>query len=849
MAERIRPHVIVERPAFAQSFTPPPRRITSKQGPAPEQRGQHGRNLRASIQSAQADGHDRRARPADYLGANVGTYVTFHSFPGVELVLESLDPRQGNVHPELRAVSEIVHSGEEVVEQATVFVPEGKMAYFLRRINQYIQSSSDDTVRHHRLIDPIQEISLTLLEALWTDDAADFPGPNELVWWEVWLRRQDGEELAEFRRFAEEGGMEIARRSLAFRDRAVVQIRGSREKLANSLDKFDGIAELRQPSVLAQSIAGQSAVEQREWVDELLERMRVAEVGAPAVCIVDTGVDRGNPLLLASLSQSDCHACDAAWSIEDHSGHGTEMGGIALYGDVGAALVSPEEVRLLHRLESVKLLPDRSENDPDLYGALTATCASRVEIQAPNRPRIFCMAVTAAPPQAAPGQEDGRDLNPGQPSSWSAAVDALAAGAGVALSEADEVFLDEANPAERRLFVIAAGNVTYPASTSDYLDRNDLEPILDPAQAWNAVTVGASTQLDVLDPNDVQWSGWTPVAPRGELSPFSRTSVLFDPGWPHKPDVVFEGGNVASSPDVTEVDTPDAFQVLTTKRLFPDQRPLTTSSMTSAATAGVAHIGASVLADYPDLWPETVRALIVHSAEWTPKMLSQFNQHGKKERIAVLRRYGMGIPDALRATRSADDALTMVAQGTIRPFDENQKMGEMKLHTLPWPTDVLSGLGSAQATMRVTLSYFINPNPSRRGWRGRYRYASHGLRFDVRRPTEANDDFCSRLNAAARVDGERPTTVDTDSAEWFLGRGSRAAGSLHSDIWTGTAADLARRGSVAVYPVSGWRKDVRASEFEPLEARYALVVSIETEAVDVDLWTPVAAEVGIVVQT
>lgn len=338
MAERNRPHIIVERSAFAQPFTPPPRRITPKQSPAPGHRRQHGRNLRASIQAAESIGRDRRAGSTEFLGGNAGTFVTFSGFPGVELALESLDPRHGNVHPELRVVSEVAESEAGVVEQATVFVPEGKMAYFIRRIDQYIESSSDERVRHRKFIDRIQGISLASLEALWTDGAVSFPAPNQVVWWEAWLQRQDGAELAIFRRFADEGGMEIARRSLAFRDRIVVQIRGSREQLASSLNKFDGIAELRQPSILMQSVAGLSAVEQREWVDQLLARMIVAEDGAPAVCIVDTGVDRGNPLLADSLSQADCHACDAAWSVEDHHGHGTEMGGLALYGNVDVAL-------------------------------------------------------------------------------------------------------------------------------------------------------------------------------------------------------------------------------------------------------------------------------------------------------------------------------------------------------------------------------------------------------------------------------------------------------------------------------------------------------------------------------
>ncbi|WP_348952183.1 hypothetical protein [Amycolatopsis melonis] len=57
------------------------------------------------------------------------------------------------------------------------------------------------------------------------------------------------------------------------------------------------------------------------------------------------------------------------------------------------------------------------------------------------------------------------------------------------------------------------------------------------------------------------------------------------------------------------------------------------------------------MAEYPALWPETVRALIVHSAEWTPAMKAQFPANKKKApRIALHRRYGMGVPDLARAT-------------------------------------------------------------------------------------------------------------------------------------------------------------------------------------------------------
>ena len=93
----------------------------------------------------------------------------------------------------------------------------------------------------------------------------------------------------------------------------------------------------------------------------------------------------------------------------------------------------------------------------------------------------------------------------------------------------------------------------------------------------------------------------------------------------------------------------------------------------------------------------------------------------------------------------------------------------MHIHDLPWPADVLTDLGDTPVEMRVALSYFIEPNPGRRGWKQRFRYASHGLRFDVRRPTESTDDFRKRLNRKALAEDERRPSSATDASEWFLG--------------------------------------------------------------------------------
>jgi hypothetical protein len=436
---------------------------------------------------------------------------------------------------------------------------------------------------------------------------------------------------------------------------------------------------------------------------------------------------------------------------------------------------------------------------------------------------------------------DERDR--GQPTSWSAAIDALAAGRTFDPATHGLIYLDQAEETARRLFVVSAGNVDVEKLEMAHLDRSDLEAVHDPAQAWNALTVGACTEKAVI--RDPRRNGWSPLARPGELSPWSTTSVTFQEAWPIKPDVVFEGGNLGR--DGTAIDFPLGDLSLLSTYYQPALKPFVLSYATSAATAQVARLAILVRANYPDFWPETVRALVVHSSRWTPAMLAQFHGgSGKRARAKLARRYGFGVPDLDRACRSANDALTLVVQSTIRPFTKG-KMKEMHIHNLPWPKEVLAELGQTQVWLRVTLSYFVEPNPGRRGWKRRHRYASHGLRVDVKAPTESIVEFRKRLNKHALDEDEgRPTTGDSEG--WFLGEQARNKGSIHSDTWAGTAAALAERAVIGVYPVSGWWKDQPKRDRSEFGARYALVVSIETEAEDIDIWTPVAVQIGVPVE-
>jgi len=836
-AARNRRHIVVIKRPTVDEYAPHPRRIPPRAVPAPANRRRHATALERELQNAERLALERREELIDRVvhGAEPGIYVQFESPAGIDLKLESLENAQQGIELVAFSQVEVVREGEALpVQLATVFVPEGRTKYFLTRIQQYAtERTAKNKPRHGDMIDRISNIRLATLRAFWTDAAEDYPDENEDLWFEIWLRRHDGRELERLMEFAQGAGIEISARRLEFHDRIVTLARATARQLAISIDLLNDLAEVRRAKQTAAFFVQQRPPQLAALARDFIGRTNSAGDAAPAVCVLDTGVNRGHPLLEGSLPADAVFSYDPNWGTNDHHGHGTEMAGLALYGDLAAILSSHEAVDLRHQLESVKILPPTGSNPPDLYGAITAEAAARVEVAAPERKRCFSLAITAA---------DERDR--GRPTSWSAAIDALAAGRAFDPSTKGLVYMDAAQEVHR-LFLIACGNVLDPEM--QHLDRSDTEAVHDPGQAWNAITVGAYTdKAFIADPD---FDGWVPLARPGELSPWSTTSLTFAEPWPVKPEVVFEGGNLAHDGN-GNIDFPIPDLSLLSTHFRPNEHLFALTWATSAAVAQTARMAAVIIAEYPDLWPETVRALIVHSAEWTRTMKSHLSgSEGKRERARLLRRYGFGVPNMERALRSANDSLTLLVQETIHPF-RNGKMREMHIHELPWPKEVLESLGEAPVRLRVTLSYFVEPNPARLGWRRRHRYASHGLRFDVKPPTLSVVGFRKLLNQRALEEEETKPSPPTESSNWYFGEQARNKGSLHSDIWVGTAADLAERNVVGIFPVSGWWKDLPRRDRSEIGARYALIATIESLSteIEVDIWTPVAQEVGVPIE-
>ena len=126
----------------------------------------------------------------------------------------------------------------------------------------------------------------------------------------------------------------------------------------------------------------------------------------------------------------------------------------------------------------------------------------------------------------------------------------------------------------------------------------------------------------------------------------------------------------------------------------------------------------------------------------------------------------------------------------------------------------------------------------------RYRYPSHALRFSLKSPTETRDEFIKRINAQALEENERSLTSGP-SDKWIIGKRTRNVGSVHSDIWEGTALELAESKFIAVHPATGWWKERHYLSCWNKQCRYSLIVSIHTPMETVDIYTEVVTQIGI----
>ncbi|HKI06356.1 MAG TPA: S8 family peptidase [Thermoanaerobaculia bacterium] len=411
--------------------------------------------------------------------------------------------------------------------------------------------------------------------------------------------------------------------------------------------------------------------------------------GAAGVVVLDSGLTTNHPLLAPAIGDSQSFV--DGLGAEDEHGHGTMVGGIALYGDF-EKLAENGRFSPLLRLFSGRITNEQNENSSNL-----------VERHIEEAVRYFtsnygCKVFSLSFGDARKPFEEGH-------------VRGLAA------------VLDSLARLHNVLFVVSAGNFTgnedspldWRAEYPHYLLRDEAR-ILDPAPGLNLLTVGSLARYEVPRmgqrfPNDPAYQA---IARRDQPSPFSRSGP--GPGGAIKPEVVEYGGN--QYVDLrTGQPTPRGLTELGElgpSRNFAGGKLFSIDSGTSYAAPKVAHLAGRLLSEYPTASPNLLRALIVaHSRQ----PFGAAGLLGENEQ-SIYQLFGYGKPDHDSALFSNERNVTLVHEDRL---GENQH----HFYQIPLPEDFFRP--PARRARKITVALAHTPFVRRT----RFEYRASTFQFRV----------------------------------------------------------------------------------------------------------------------
>jgi hypothetical protein len=510
------------------------------------------------------------------------------------------------------------------------------------------------------------------------------------------------------------------------------------------------------------------------------------------VALLDTGVAERHPLLAPAVHAPGRSVVVGEPSAADTYGHGTRMAGLVAYRDLGGALAAGGPIVPRSRIQNVRVMKDAATvGDIEFWPERTREAITVAEQDEAAR-WIFNLPLGAEPE------------TPGERTTWGMALDTLAH-----------------NEGQGRLICVPAGNVNpSQGQPPAYPAVNLAAGMTSPGEALNALTVGAFTDL-VLTAAERH-----PVADAGELSPHSRCDVGGNRAI--KPDIVLEGGNWAT--DGVGAYAENSLSLVTTDKGHAVGPPLTVTSATSAACSQASGLLSEIWQANPDLRPETIRGLAVHTARWSDAMNAQLPDTRDRRRA-----FGYGAPRLDEASYSSSQRPTLILESQLRPEQWIENGRELHLIELPLPDQALAALGATMMEISVTLSYFAEPNEN-----NLRTYQGAKLRWGLQRPTETAAKFRERIN---RLDRPEDYTGAVEDLPWEIGYDTRSRSTVQSDRASVTAEELRAVGAVAVWPVGGWWRDRE----DRLEAaiRYSLIVTLDAGEADVDVYTAILNELQV----
>lgn len=456
---------------------------------------------------------------------------------------------------------------------------------------------------------------------------------------------------------------------------------------------------------------------------------------APGIVVLDSGLTTGHPLLSSAVGDSQSFL-----SIEgtDYTGgHGTSVGGIALYDDIAECVRNGQFIPDL-RLFSGRVFDEGNSNDPLL-----------MENQVEKAVRYFV------------DEYGGRVFNLSYGDLNKPYEGRHVAGLAVTLDTLSREY--------GVLFVVPTGNYDGDKDEPDdwlaeyphYL-TSESSALLDPAPALNVLTVGSLARND----QNARWKNdpaYVPVARPDQPSPFTRHGPSVNGAL--KPELVDYGGNmlIDSRPENRPMAGQQGVGELSLSYNFAAGQLFKEVSGTSFAAPRVANAAARILADWPSASANLCRAMLVAHAS-TPEACNILFKDDREALDAVT---GYGLIDRAGLYRSLDERVTLLAEEQI----ENQ---QHHFYELPIPPEFWQG-DPRLRELTVALAYC----PAVRTTRMDYRAAKVSFKLVQ---ADSLDEVTDWFNAA--VDDEDLDRIPDRGTGRRFSEEKRSKGTVQSSTWT-----------------------------------------------------------------
>lgn len=517
--------------------------------------------------------------------------------------------------------------------------------------------------------------------------------------------------------------------------------------------------------------------------------------GSPGVAILDSGITSAHPLLEPAIGEAT--SVPQQWGdASDGHGHGTMVGGIALYGNIEQCIENRSFIPNL-TLYSARVLNDNNEFDDEEL--ITTQMRESIEY---FKNTYDCRVFNASL---------GDSRQPyvgGKVSPWASILDTLARDLDVVI-------------------VVSAGNYDHdPAGTADshiqdyprYL-LSDAAKIIEPATGAIVVTVGAIAGSDSVPPgasgNNV---AFRPIALKYQPSPFTRSG--FGLGGAIKPELCDVGGNNVYDGQIQDIRSINENSVVSTNRVYL-RSLFTTDNGTSFSAPRVAHAAARLYSQFPDASANLIRALLASSAVVPQESLDLLDPIDKN---AVLQVCGYGRPALERAQLSDESRVVLYAQESLG-FDN------FHIYEVPIPDELLEENG----TRTISVSLAFDP-PVRHT---RFDYLGVKMSFRLIRGKSAADvaeAYRARTKKEAKVD---PLGSTKFNCSLIPTPTIREGGTLQKASFTFKRTPDPQYGNTYYLVVRCERKWAR-DEHSP--QRYAVVVTVEHSA-DINLYNTIQQRV------